>query len=210
MDILVQFMQMKKLQMLLSLGLALLCACQPDVPSENIPTTTSTPKASETLTPSVTPTASTASTPQPRQHLNNYGPELEDFPTGYNPLTGLPAQDPSMLNLPAVLVSISNMPVTARPQAGLSFAPWVFELFIGEGSTRFMSVFYGDYPRSIPNVSGDCPVREERFIPDGTWIGNRVWLDENADGQQNAWEVGVSGICVLLYRNGNYEQFWGT
>jgi hypothetical protein len=119
-------------------------------------------------------------------------------------------QDPSLLELPAVLVSISNMPVTARPQAGLSFASWVFEFFIGEGTTRFMSVFYGDYPRIIPDVRGDCPVREERFIPEDGWIGDRVWLDENANGQADAWEVGIGGICIMLYRNGDYEHFWAT
>jgi len=189
---------MKKLILLINLGLTTLIACQPDTAPE-IPTTPTTSSPVETLTPAISPTVSITSTPQPHQLPVNYGPELEEFPNGYNPLTGLPVQFPSMLNLPAVLVSISNMPVTARPQAGLSFASWVYELFIGEGSTRFMSVFYGDYPRSIPNVSGDCPVREERFIQNGDWIGNRVWLDENADGQQNAWETGVGGICIHLF-----------
>lgn len=107
-------------------------------------------------------------------------------------------QDPSLLDLPAVLVSISNMPFTARPQAGPGFAPWVYELYIGEGATRFMNVFYGDYPHSIPDVSGGCEVREEILRPDGDWIGNRVWLDENADGRQDAWEAGVGGVCVHL------------
>jgi len=207
---LVQYNQMKKLQLFSILGLIFLSACQPEVQPEITPTDTTTPKAGETVTATTSPTSALTSTPQPRQKPTNYGPELEDFPTGYNPLTGLLVQDPALLDLPAVLVSISNMPVTARPQAGLSFTPWVFELFIGEGTTRFMSVFYGDYPRIIPNVSGDCPVREERFIPNGAWVGNRVWLDENENGQQDAWEVGVGGICVLLYRNGDYEHFWGT
>ena len=115
-----------------------------------------------------------------------------------------------MLELPAVLVSISNMPVTARPQAGLSFAPWVFELFIGEGTTRFMSVFYGDTPRTIPNVTGNCPVRTERFAPKGDWIGNRVWLDENANGQQDAWEVGVGGVCIHLFDAQSGESLAST
>jgi hypothetical protein len=210
MGILVQFIQMIKLQLLLSLGLILLSACQPDTTPEITHTTTPTSKTPETLTPSVIPTASTTSTPQPRQQLDDYGSELEDFPAGYNPLTGLPVQNPNILNLPAVLVSISNMPVTTRPQAGLSFAPWIFELFIGEGSTRFMSVFYGDYPRGIPNVQGNCPVRGERFIPEGAWIGNRVWLDENADGRQDAWEVGVGGICIHLFDAANGERIAST
>ena len=173
-------------------------------------TPTVTSKTSQTSRPTPSPTPAFTATPQPRRQPANYGPELVSFPTGYNPLTGLPVQDPSMLDLPAVLVSISNMPVTARPQAGLSFAPWVFELFIGEGATRFMSVFYGDTARIIPNVTGSCPVRTERFFPNGDWIGNRVWLDENQNGQQDAWEVGVGGVCVMLYRNGDYEHFWST
>src|SRR3972149_3701752 len=62
-----------------------------------------------------------------------------------NPLTGLPVADPSLLELPALLVSISHFPVTARPQAGLSFAPYVFEIYITEGATRFLTAFYGEF-----------------------------------------------------------------
>jgi hypothetical protein len=39
--------------------------------------------------------------------------------------------------------------VTARPQAGLSFSDWVFEIFIGEGSSRFLALFYGDFPKKV-------------------------------------------------------------
>jgi hypothetical protein len=113
--------------------------------------------------------------------------------------------DPSILNFPAVLVSISNMPVTARPQAGPGFAPWVFELFIGEGTTRFIGVFYGDFPRAVPNVNGGCKVREEIIYPKGQWIGNRVWLDENENGRQDAWEAGVGGVCVRLLDGISHE-----
>ena len=127
-----------------------------------------------------------------------YGPEAEDFPLDVNPLTGREVLDPSLLRFPAVLVSISNMPVTARPQAGPGFAPWVYELYIGEGATRFLNVFYGDFPRSIPNVSGGCAVRQEIIHPRGDWIGNRVWLDEDEDGRQDSWEAGVGGVCVRL------------
>jgi len=107
-------------------------------------------------------------------------------------------QDPSLLSLPAVLVSISNMPFTARPQAGPGFAPWVYELYIGEGATRFMNVFYGQYPRTIPNITGGCEVREQIHHPSRVWIGNRVWLDENANGRQDPWEAGIGGVCVRL------------
>jgi hypothetical protein len=160
------------------------------------------PAVTETRTPTVkttfTPIPSATSTPQPRLAPINYGPEADDFSAGINPLTGHAVEDPSLLDLPAVLVSISNMPVTARPQAGPGFAPWMFELYIGEGTTRFMGVFYGDIPREIPNIKGGCNARAEIMHPKGHWIGNRVWLDENKNGQQDAWEVGVGGVCVNL------------
>lgn len=97
------------------------------------------------------------------------------------------------------------MPVTARPQAGPGFAPWIYELYIGEGATRFLNVFYGEFPRAVPNVPGDCNVRQEIIQPNGDWIGNRVWLDENGNGQQDAWESGVGGICVRLLNGTSRE-----
>src|SRR5215216_1676040 len=158
--------------------------------------------ATSTFIPSSTSTstmiASLTASPQPRFSPITYGPELEDFPANVNPLTGLEVSDPSLLKLPAVLMSISNMPFTARPQAGPGFASWVYELYIGEGATRFMNIFYGEYPRSIPNIHGGCEVRKEIIHPSENWIGNRVWLDENTNGQQDAWEAGIGGVCVHL------------
>ncbi|HEU0295683.1 MAG TPA: SdrD B-like domain-containing protein [Anaerolineales bacterium] len=187
----------------------LLAGC---VSSENIASTStethagvvgSTPTGTAEI-PSVT------STPQPRLLPVTYGPEAEDFPPGANPLTGLAVSDAALLDLPAVLVSISNMPVTARPQAGPGFASWVYELYIGEGATRFMNVFYGEYPRLVPTLRGGCAVRENVFRPTHAWVGNRVWLDENENGRHDDWEMGVSGVCVSLYRNDKQEEFWRT
>ncbi|MEW6028676.1 MAG: SdrD B-like domain-containing protein [Chloroflexota bacterium] len=174
--------------------LVFLYACQ----SANASTPAGTVDGSTPTLATSTPPPTETPTPQPRLAPVNFGIELEDFPPGVNPLTGRAVQDPSWLSLPAVLVSISNMPVTARPQAGPGFAPWVFELFIGEGTTRFMGVFYGGAPRQIPNVTGGCEVREEIIRPRGEWIGNRVWLDENANGRADDWEVGVGGVCLRL------------
>jgi len=168
-------------------------ACNSQV-MQATPTETRAPAITHTSTsiPSPTPT------PQPRLAPINYEPEANDFPAGVSPLTGRAVEDPSLLDFPAVLISISNMPVSARPQAGPGFAPWMFELYIGEGTTRFMGVFYGDIPRVIPNIIGPCKLREEIIHPDGDWIGNRVWLDENKNGQQDVWEAGVGGVCVKL------------
>jgi hypothetical protein len=71
----------------------------------------------------------------------------DQFPEGVNPLTGLPVSDPSLLALPPALISVTNFPVSARPQAGLSYAPYVYELFIGKGMTRYLALFYGEYPK---------------------------------------------------------------
>ncbi len=126
------------------------------------------------------------------------GPNLEDFPTGVSPLTGLPVSDPENLSLPAVLVSLSNFPVSARPQTGLSFAPQVYEIYISEGMTRLLTVFYGELPRSYASPTGDQPVAAGGVQAGSPLLGNRVWLDENADGLQDPWEPGVGGVKVDL------------
>ncbi len=171
----------------------LLAACQPAPTPSAVPTLTPPHLTPDTPTPD-TPTP----TPQPHLPPLFLVPDLEDFPANVNPLTAREVEDPSWLGLPAVLVSISNMPVTARPQAGVNFASWIFELYIGEGATRFMSVFYGNGVRHIPNVNAGCAPREEIIRPSGDWIGNRVFLDENANGRADDWETGVAGVCVRL------------
>ena len=77
----------------------------------------------------------------------------DQFPKGVNPLTGLTVKDPALLSLPPALVSVSNFPVSARPQAGLSYAPYVFEMYIGEGMTRFLALFYGQFPEIPPDAA---------------------------------------------------------
>jgi hypothetical protein len=120
-----------------------------------------------------------------------------------NPLTGLPVQDASLLDLPAALVSIAHFPPTARPQAGLSFAPFVFEVFITEGSTRFLTTFYGEFPKPEPVVNGDCDVRTDPFVQADILLGNRVWWDANRNHIEDAWERGVGGVCINLYDSNN-------
>ncbi len=70
----------------------------------------------------------------------------DNFPQGINPLTGKAVQDAALLALPPAMVSVSNFPVSARPQAGLSYSPYVYEIYIGEGMTRYLAMFYGNFP----------------------------------------------------------------
>jgi SdrD B-like protein/DUF3048 family protein len=128
-----------------------------------------------------------------------------------NPLTGLPVQDPALLDLPAVLVSIAHFPPAARPQSGLSFAPFVFEVYITEGATRFLASFYGELPAPEIPATGSCVVRAGPFIQTDIVLGNRIWLDVNQDHMQDAWERGVGGVCVNLYdANNNLIQQTST
>jgi len=174
-----------------------LTACQPATPS---PTVTATATSASTITPGLSPTATLTptSTPQATASPRTLGPTKDKFPAGVNPLTGLAVEDPSLLDIPALLISISHFPATARPQAGLSFAPFVYEISITEGATRHLAVFYGKFPEPEIPPTGDCDMRTDPVTRSGLLLGNRVWLDGNADGRMDAWEAGVGGVCVNL------------
>jgi len=107
--------------------------------------------------------------------------------------------DVSWVNIPALLLSVSHFPPAARPQAGFSLAPFVYEYFITEGATRHLAVFYGEFPKSEIAAHGDCEIRAEPFTQTGHLIGNHLWLDENQNSVQDSGEEGVGGICVNLY-----------
>lgn len=87
----------------------------------------------------------------------------DNFPPGVNPLTGLPVQDPASLLMPPALISITNFPISARPQAGLSFSPVVFEMYVGDGDSRFLALFYGDYPSEA--TAGGTGISSETYKP---------------------------------------------
>jgi hypothetical protein len=163
------------------------------------------PQVSVTQTPPVSPTniAATSSASQPA--VTETLPVIEPTRPAItiNPLTGLEVQDPSLLNLPTALVSIANFPALARPQSGLSFAPYVFEIYITAGGTRFLATFYGEFPEPEAPVVGNCTVRKEPFVQTENILGNRIWLDANQNQMQDAWERGVGGVCVNLYDANN-------
>jgi hypothetical protein len=139
-------------------------------------------------TPSALPTSPPSATPTPAAP-----------PADFNPLTGQPAAEPALLKTPALLISISHFPAFGRPQAGLSFAPFVYEISITEGASRFLAVFHGGFPEPETPLTGGCAVRSGAFAAGGSILGDRVWLDADADGQQGAFERGVGGVCVNLY-----------
>ena len=116
--------------------------------------------------PSVTADLSQMIMPEPTLSVNmSSGPE--NFPKGVNPLTGLSEANPELLKLPPALISISNFPPSARKvQGGLGSAAQVYEVFIGEGMTRFLGVFYGSFPD--PDA---LPVNQDMTVERPTGIG---------------------------------------
>ena len=118
---------------------------------------TATPAATATVKPSPSPTP----TALPEATRVVYGPD--NFPENINPLTGLPVEDPSKLAMPPALISISNFPVTARPQYGLSVSPIVYEVYVGYGMTRFLATVYGDMTASNGQPAEFGPIRSGRL-----------------------------------------------
>ncbi len=132
----------KKSRFMIILLAIIAIACQPlaDNPDENAINADQAGAAE--ITPTTAPTLQASPTPEPV----------------INPLTGVPAADPALLERRPVMVKVSNYPQYGRPHAGLSFADIVFDYFIGYGTNRFLAVYYGQ----------DCaeigPVRSGRFV----------------------------------------------
>ena len=166
----------------------------------NNPTATVVPYATSTENP-----PSNTSTPQVFPTPLILGPD--EFPEGYNPLTGQPVSDPARLEYPAILLSVSHFPPEARPQAGFSFMPFVYEYYITEGSTRHVGVVYGEFPEPEIPLVGNCEVRTEPMTQTGMILGNLVWHDKNENGRQDPREGGIGGICInLLDEDGTLLQ----
>jgi len=165
---------MKKFVWILILIFALLACAPKETPTPTeVPTNTPKDTSTSTPIPSITPTvvpptATSTDTPEPTatktvadiDPLEDYpaagfGPV--DFPENINPLTGLPVNDPTILNRRPVAVKISNYPREVRPQWGLSEADHVFEYYHEGGLTRFHAIFYGT------DVEEAGPIRSARF-----------------------------------------------
>jgi len=78
--------------------------------------------------------------------------------TNTNPLTGLTAPDPELLERRPIAVKITQFPRYVRPQSGLTLADVVYEYYIEDGLTRFIAIFYGNDAGMVG------PVRSGRFF----------------------------------------------
>lgn len=101
------------------------------------------------------PVAEVSPVPTVVSHVRH---EATALPPEINPLTGLPAADPALLERRPVMVKVQNVPRESRPQWGLSLADLVFEYYIEYGDTRFAAVYYGQDSALVG------PVRSARHV----------------------------------------------
>ncbi len=78
------------------------------------------------------------------------GPDT--FPSNANPLTGLPVDDPAVLERRPMVVKVSNAPPLVRPQAGIGEADLVYEHYAEGGLTRFSAIFYSRAPERVGSI----------------------------------------------------------
>ncbi|MFN8528555.1 MAG: DUF3048 domain-containing protein [Anaerolineae bacterium] len=81
-------------------------------------------------------------TARPSAAQDVIGPDT--YPPGVNPLTGLPVENPELLNRRPLIVKIDNYPPDIRPQSGLNSADIVWETLLAGGVTRFGAIFLGE------------------------------------------------------------------
>jgi SdrD B-like domain/Protein of unknown function (DUF3048) C-terminal domain len=191
-----------KLKLMVLIIVLFLSSCNSNLATQETSSVEPVSTTDITATVSITPVEPQPTpTLQPSSSQANLGPD--EFPPAHNPLTGRRVADPALLDLPALLVSVSHFPPTVRPQGGLSFAPFVYEFTITEGATRHLALFYGEFPEPEIPLRGDCEIRSEPFLPKKEVLGNRVWYDTDQNGLQNPGENGIGGICVNLYDDGH-------
>jgi hypothetical protein len=112
-----------------------------------------------------------SSTPQPAATLpslanpatgsgygHGYGPD--QYPTGVNPLTGLPVDDLVRLERRPMVIKITNYPRSVRPQWGLNAADHVYEYYLEDELTRFIGVFYGQDADRVGPIRSARPFDE--------------------------------------------------
>jgi hypothetical protein len=179
-------------------------------------TRTTTPSPTPTLTseadvppPANTPTATVTATPTEEQS-GAQGPD--NFADGISPLSGLPVSNPSDLALAPAMLSITNWPVSARyRQAGLSYTPWVYELYNYPGESRFLAIYYGELPPEempISDSSGN-PTSNTRNTSVGPLRSGRLPY-ESMRLLYNGFLVMASGYSGVLNNIGDFNNYFGS
>jgi hypothetical protein len=142
------------------------------------------------------------------QPTHNVEPE-PDKPV--NPMTGLPVDDPGVLQRRPLLISISNFPPTARPQAGLSFASHVYSTFIGFGMNRYVAVFYGDYAEHLREILNNrLAVGNDDAFAIGPVRSGRVAFEDIKNQYPHALLITAGASPEVLSQLSNQVSVFGS
>ncbi|MEX0788105.1 MAG: DUF3048 C-terminal domain-containing protein [Anaerolineales bacterium] len=146
------------------------------------PAASTPPIATALSTPDKAPASATnSSTPVPSltPSLTAYPPPVgPGYLVGFNPLTGLPLRDPSTMALRPLLIAVTNFPPSARPQAGLSAASQVWETSIGQGMTRFLGVYNGDFLSDLESIQARGPLQDPAAFLIGPVRSGRIAFED--------------------------------
>lgn len=181
------------------------------------PAPTASPQA-PTLAPAL-PTATTeAAAPAPTVAASpttfvEPTPTIEPTPTEapalLNPLTGLPVDDPAVLDRPPLAIKIANFPRAVRAaQSGLSQADNVWEVYAEGGVTRFNAVFWSRTPARVGNVRSArlldailMDAYQALLVTSGSSTGTMDRLREDAERYQRVIAEATNyGGCPVLCR----------
>ncbi len=143
-----------RLTLSLIIGLAILmagCGSAPASPTTVPASPTVRPIVKPTDRSTVTPIASPRPTIPPASLTPTADTRLINLTAAdVNPLTGEKVADPAILNRRPLAIKIGDSwEVGVRPQAGASFADWVFEHESEGGIPRWTAIFYGQTPKSV-------------------------------------------------------------
>jgi nitrate reductase NapE component len=165
----------------------------PPIPTRT-PTLTPTPTTPRTQTPSPTPSPTFILA---NNLVANFGPSY--YPPGINPLTGLQVTDPALLARRPMAIKITNFPRRVRPQNGLNLADLVFEYYIEDSLTRFITVFYGNDAAQVG------PVRSGRFFDEHiVRMYNAIFVFASADRRVlDTWLESDLLPRLVIPRSGN-------
>jgi hypothetical protein len=115
-------------------------------------TPTSIPQSSDKTSDTATATIA----PTPTQAIKVSGPE--EYPLGYNPLTGLPVDELSLLERRPIGVKVQLYPRGGRPPWGVSLADIVYDYYQNDGLTRLHAIFYSKDAEQVG------PIRSARLF----------------------------------------------
>lgn len=168
-----------------------------------IPTLTSAPTSVPEASPTVEPTLAPTDAPPTEAPTATSAPALLD------PLTGLPVDDPAVLDRPPLAIKIANFPRLVRTaQSGLSQADNVWEVYAEGGVTRFNAIFWSRTPERVGNVRSarllDAIIMDAYqalLVTSGSSEGTMNRLREDAERYQRVVAEATNyGGCPVLCR----------